>query len=99
MPDNSAMLPRQLPAGETSFDSANKAEMPTVTLRMLGALGGSREDQIAIFAVRISSLFANRAVRFGRFHGLLAVEDVRVTDFVWEFKVSWDVGVPHAPHA
>ena len=96
MPDNSAVLPRQLPAGEMSFDSANKAEMPTVTLRMAGALGGGEEGNAAVFAVQISTLFAERAVRFGRIHGVLVVERMRVIEVEWVFDVSRDVGAPHA---
>ena len=96
MPDNSAVLPRQLPAGEMSFDSANKAEMPTVTLRMAGALGGGEEGHAAVFAVQISTLSAERAVRFGRIHGVLAVEEVRVIEVECGVDVSRDVGAPLA---
>ena len=96
MPDNSAVLPRYFPAGEMSFNSANRAEMPTVTLRMVGALGGGKEPHAAIFAVQISTFFAERAVRFGRIHGVLAVEDVAVVEVEWISDVSGNIGAPHA---
>ena len=82
-----------------SFNSANKAEMPTVTLRMVGALGGGKESHAAIFAVQISTLFVERAVRFGRIGAAVshaAVEELRVIEVEWVCEVSGGIGAPHA---
>lgn len=47
---------------------------------MLGALGVDKGALAAVFAVQILTPFAERAVRFGRIHGVLAMEEVGVLE-------------------